>query len=173
MDQPYLGEIAIVAFDFTPRGFVGCNGQLMPIAQNQALFALLGTTYGGNGVQTFGLPDFRGRLPVGAGQGPGLQNYVLGEKSGEEIHTLISSEMPQHNHLPLAYSGAGNAALANNTLWSAANNADLIYSNAAGNSNMINGSIGVSGSNQPHENRMPILTLNFIIATVGIFPTRN
>jgi microcystin-dependent protein len=171
----FIGEISLVAFTFAPRGWAFCDGQLLPIAQNTALFALLGTTYGGNGQTTFALPDLRGRVPLhaGGGTGPGLSTYNLGESAGVENVTLLAGQMPAHNHLM-------NASSANGTSDSPANgimgkNASGVpqYGTGAPNATMAAGAIGAAGSNQPHENRPPYLGLNFVICLEGIFPSRN
>jgi microcystin-dependent protein len=166
MSEPFIGQIILVGFNFAPRGWAFCQGQLLSIAQNTALFSLLGTTYGGNGQTTFALPDLRGRVPIGFGQGPGLQNYVLGQTGGQETHTLISNEMPSHNH------GLG------------ANSNDAVDSNPVNNfpaaqgayANTANGQMSptqLTGGSQPHNNLQPYLVLNYCIALVGIFPSRN
>jgi microcystin-dependent protein len=169
MSQQFLGQIQQFGFIFAPRGWAFCNGQLMSIAQNTALFSLLGTMYGGDGVTTFAVPDMRGRIPLHFGQGPGLSNYTQGEASGTESITLLSTQMPVHNHLINASSGAklNNVPAANNL-----GGAD-IYTNATLDSVMEVPTIGPTGSNQPHENRQPILVINWCIAVEGIYPSRN
>lgn len=156
--EPFLGEILIVAFNFAPRGWASCNGQLLAINQNQALFSVLGTTYGGNGTTTFALPDFRGRSPIHWGD-----STTLGEKSGEENHTLILSEIPQHGHvlsLPMSQiRGAGTQVVG------------LQKVGVTGSSDTI--TVAPSGSSQPHNNMPPYLVLNFIIALQGIYPSRS
>ena len=117
MSDPFIAEIKLVAFNYAPRGWALCNGQLLPINQNQALFSLLGTTYGGNGTTTFALPDFRGRVPLHWGSGPGLPPVNLGERAGEEAHTLIQSELPAHNHLPAGDSGSATAGSPSGKAW--------------------------------------------------------
>ncbi|NOT62859.1 MAG: phage tail protein [Acidobacteria bacterium] len=170
MAEPFIGQIITVGFNFAPRGYALCNGQIMSIAQNSALFSLLGTMYGGDGIQTFGLPDLRGRVALHFGQGPGLSNYTQGERAGEENHTLIVGEIPAHNHLV-------NANTANGTIKSPANNylaqdSSSPYLNTA-NTTMNPGVIAPTGGNQPHNNRQPYLVINFCIALEGIFPSRN
>lgn len=167
MAEPFLSEIRIFSFSFPPKGWAFCNGQLLPINQNQALFSLLGTTYGGNGQTTFALPDLRGRLPVHT-----AGNFVLGQKAGAAVHTLTTSEMPQHKHLVNASSADGALATPINNFWGSnserpygADTANLTAMNAAGTAN--------TGGSQPHENRMPYLALNFCIALQGLFPSRN
>jgi microcystin-dependent protein len=167
MGTPFLGEIRIISWNFPPKGWAFCSGQLLPINQNQALFSILGTTYGGNGQTTFGLPDFRGRTPIHPGSG-----FVLGERAGEEFHTLIQSEMPAHNH-PAQASGA-NANSANPVNDYLAAVPSFLYRPSASNpTNLHPASITNVGGSQPHENRQPTLVLNFIIALVGVFPSRN
>lgn len=174
MSEPFLGEIRMVGFTFAPRGWAFCNGQLLPINQNQALFALLGTTYGGNGQTTFALPDLRSRVPVHAGQGPGLSLYVLGEQTGTESVTLVSGNLPQHNHVVNAVASGGNLATPANGLPAIeSTGTSLNYSTAAAGVIMNPAMIGFTGSNQPHNNLQPLLVVNFIIALSGIFPSRN
>ena len=164
MGTAYLGEIRIFSFGFAPKGWAQCNGQLLPINQYQALFAILGTTYGGNGIQTFGLPNMQGRLPVHPGNG-----IVLGEASGEAAHTLLISEIPQHNHLAYASNAAPSAGSLAGNLWAAGNAAF----NATPNTSMSPACLANTGGNQAHENRSPYLTLNVCIAMTGIFPSQN
>ena len=181
MAQPYLSMIEAFGFNFAPRGWAFCAGQSLAIAQNQALFALLGTTFGGNGTTTFNLPDLRGRLALGFGQGSGLSPYALGAAGGEEAHQLVASEVPPHAHtlnavnngqangtnIPSAsvMMGSGYGMEANNPV-------ENIYSNATPSIAMAAGAVGVTGGT-PHENRMPFLTINYCIALQGIFPSRN
>ena len=168
MASPFLGEILLVPYNFAPRGYAFCNGQILSIAQNTALFALLGTTYGGNGVQTFALPDLRGRVPVSSGQGPGLQPYSLGEIGGFEAVTLLSTQMPAHNHsVGCLADDADQGSPQNHFPANAAS-----YS-ATGGQTMNPAMIGVAGGNQPHENRPPYLVINYVIALQGIFPSRS
>jgi microcystin-dependent protein len=167
VSTPFLAEIKIVSFNFPPKGWALCNGQLLPINQNQALFSLLGTTYGGNGQTTFGLPDFRGRAPVHVGSG-----LVQGQSGGEEFHTLVQSEMPAHNH-PVA---ASNRADANNTNIPTNNFPATDPVNAYRstlNTTLAPMTVSNVGGSQAHENRQPFLVLNFCIALQGIFPSRN
>ena len=176
MSDPFLGEIRLVGFTFAPQGWALCDGQLLSIAQNTALFSLLGTTYGGNGQTTFALPDLRGRVPIHPGQGPGLSNYVLGEQSGSENVTLNTSQLPGHNH-PLASSNQQGSssdpsgffpAVLNEPTGSIAVNGYL----ASSNSTLNPAAIGVTGGNQPHSNIQPFLCVNFIICLQGIYPSR-
>ena len=165
MSEPFLGEIKIVSFGFAPRGWALCNGQLLPINTNQALFSLLGTTYGGDGRVNFALPDLRGRIPIHMGNG-----QVLGERAGEENHTLIISEMAAHAHPVSASSADPTQGLPTGNMW--ANGAGA-YSSATSTTSMNPASISNAGGSQPHTNMQPYLVLNFIIALVGIFPSQN
>jgi microcystin-dependent protein len=153
----------VAAFNFPPRGFAACNGQLLPINQWQALFSLFGTTFGGDGRTTFGVPNLQGRSSLGFGG-----QYTMGERAGEEQHTLLSTEMPQHNHIWKATSAAGNNAEPANL----ALGAFAMYSPSS-NSTMIPAELSNTGGSQPHENRSPFLVLNFCVCLSGIFPSRN
>lgn len=170
--EPFLGEIRFVAFNFAPVGWHSCDGSLIPISQNTALFALLGTTYGGNGQTTFALPDLRGRVPVGFGQGTGLTNRDLGQTGGAEQVTLTVDQMPAHSHTPNASSAPADSTSPTGNLLAVPKKA--IYSTATNASAIMNpAAIGSAGSGQPHENMPPFLGLNCIIALQGIFPARN
>jgi microcystin-dependent protein len=164
MTEPFLSEIKIVSFSFAPKGWAMCNGQLLPINQNQALFSLLGTTYGGDGRVNFALPDLRGRVPIHFG------SHTLGERSGEENHTLTSSEMPAHTHTFSASNAAPNQGLPTGNMWASNSGA---YSSAPPDATMNPASITNVGGGQPHTNIQPFLVLNFIIALQGIFPSQN
>lgn len=168
MSDPYLGEIKISAFPFAPRGWAFCNGQTLPISQNQALFSLLGTTYGGDGVTTFVLPDLQGRVAIGSGSHNG-NNYELGSTGGEFEHTLTAAEMPMHTH-PATVSGAPNTT-SPTAAW-LAQPGKATFAPAA---DTTMAPIGVTpvGGNQPHDNTAPYLAVSFIIALAGIFPTQN
>jgi microcystin-dependent protein len=171
MSDPFLGEIRMFGGNFAPLGWALCNGQLLPISQNSALFSLLGTTFGGNGQTTFGLPDLRGRVPVHAGQGPGLSSYNPGENGGVENVTLITTQMPAHNHtLNATNNDADNSHPQNNILAGASAS---IYTASAPTGPMSQQAIGLSGGGQPHQNLQPFLCINFIIALQGIYPSRN
>ncbi len=177
MPDPFLGQIEAFAFNFPPKGWAFCAGQIMPINQNQALFSLLGTTYGGNGTTTFALPDLRGRLANGSGQGPGLQPYNLGQAGGEEAHTLTTTETPSHTHTVSAVNngttGGTNIPGSGVTLGSGYGSTGAavnIYSSDAPTVAMT--PVGPAGG-QPHENRMPFLALNYCIALQGVFPSRD
>ena len=165
MSEPFLGEIKIISWNFPPKGWAFCNGQLLPINQNQALFSILGTTYGGDGRVTFGLPNLQGRTPVHVGNG-----ISLGELGGETSHTINISEMPAHNHVPVASSNNASLPSPVGNFWAPAG--QVIYS-ANPNAAMDPGDILPTGGSQPHENMSPYLVLNFIIALQGIFPSIN
>lgn len=165
MGTPYIGEIRMVGFAFAPVGWAFCDGRLMSIADNDALFNLIGTTYGGDGQSTFALPDLRGRVPLHMGPG-----FTQGQRAGEEGHTLTISEMPGHVHVALGDPNPANAGTPVGNTWGAQDSSP--YSNAV-NVSMAPSAIGASGSSQPHPNLSPFLTLNLCIALVGIFPSRN
>ena len=166
MSQPFMGEIKIISWNFPPKGWAFCNGQLLPINQNQALFSILGTTYGGDGRVNFALPDFRGRVPIYQGQG-----FTEGQAGGQEFHTLIMGEMPAHNHFLQANSSAANKAIPTNNFL--ANVSTKVYGPVANLTTLNPSSVTNTGGSQPHENRQPFLVLNFIIALQGVFPSRN
>jgi microcystin-dependent protein len=165
MGTPYMSEIRIFSFNFAPKGWALCNGQLLPINQNQALFSLLGTTYGGNGQTNFALPNLQGRAPVHMG------SLIEGQTGGEENHTLIQSELPAHTHVPSGNSGTPNAGLPTNNTWAA--NAANPYSSSSPDTTMNPAAIAAAGGSQPHNNLQPYLVLNFCIALQGVFPSRN
>jgi microcystin-dependent protein len=169
MGTPYLGEIKIISWNYAPKGWAFCNGQLLAIAQNQALFSILGTTYGGDGRTTFGLPDFRGRAPIHTG---GSVGAVLGQAAGEEFHTVVPSEMPAHNHFVSASSANANSGDPAGNLLAAV--PSYLYRGSPSNATTLNpASVSTGGGSQPHENRQPFLVLNFVIALTGVFPSRN
>ena len=171
--EPFLGEIRFVAFNFAPRGWAKCDGQLLPINQNQALFSILGTTYGGDGRTTFALPDMRGRTPVHEGNGPGLSNYILGEKRGEESVSLNTSQMANHTHSLNASSlSARTDEAADNSLARTRSNLKA-YDDSVPNVKLSNDSVGAVGSNIPVNYMQPSTVLNCTIALVGSFPSRN
>lgn len=169
MSEPFLGQISIFGFNFPPRGWATCSGQILPIAQNTALFSLLGTTYGGNGQTTFALPDLRGRVPVSFGQGPGLSNVQLGQQAGSETVTLTSGQLAQHNHGIVASNAAATGSRPGGNFLSAGGS----FTNTSDGTTMNPGMDQVAGGGQPHENRQPYLGLNVCIALEGIFPSRN
>jgi microcystin-dependent protein len=169
MASSYIAEIILFAGNFAPRNWAFCNGQILSIAQNTALFSLLGTTYGGNGQTTFALPDLRSRVPIHPGQGPGLSSYSLGQVGGVETVTLLSTQIPAHNHSLLGSNAEPTDSLPGNLLLGSS----AIYTNGAGGVALNPQSIGLTGGNQPHTNVQPYLALNFIICLFGIFPSRN
>lgn len=183
MSQPFIAEIRIFAGNFNPRGWAFCDGQLLPISQNTALFSLIGTTYGGNGQTTFGLPDLRGRVPMHMGQGPGLSNHVQGEKSGTESVTVLPANLPPHTHAFSAtagmpcFNGPGSSDSPAGGI-PAGSATDENYAPAASaNGQMapvsIAGTTAAAGGGQPISVVQPYLVLNFVIALQGIFPSRN
>ena len=172
MAEPFLGQISMFAFNFPPKGWAFCNGQTLPIAQNQALFAILGTTYGGNGQTTFQLPNLQSRTPLGVGQGLGLSSYVLGQVGGAESHALTVNELPLHNHFLQASGAAAAGTPAANSEFTAQANVQM-YRSGNATTPLNPTSIVPAGGNQPHFNVQPCLTVVFCIALVGIFPSRN
>ncbi|MCJ7933600.1 MAG: tail fiber protein [Chryseobacterium sp.] len=172
--DPFLGQIAFVPYNFAPKNWAECNGQLLPIATNQALFALLGTTYGGNGTTNFALPDMRGRVLVHNGQAPGGgTTYTMGQVGGAESVTLTVTQMPAHTHTINAVTAEGNQNLPTNSLPADTKILDKEYSDAAANTTMKSTMVNPAGGTQPHENRPPFITLKCIISLTGIFPTQN
>ena len=170
--NPFLGEIELVAFNFAPVGWAFCDGQILPISQNTALFSLLGTTYGGDGITTFALPNLQGRVPIHMGQGPGLTSHIIGEVGGEEAHTLISQEMPSHTHALAANSGVGSSDDPSGAL-PAKNAAGIPQYSSGSSTTMSPQAVGSAGGGEPHYNMQPYLTLNYIIALAGIYPARS
>ncbi len=174
MSEPFIGEIRMVGFNFAPRGWALCDGQLLSIAQNNALFALLGTQFGGDGRTTFGLPDLRGRAAMHAGSGPGLSLRRIGDKFGQESVTLVASQMPAHTHAAAASSGSGNANSPIGRIWSKdAGVQSATYTGNAPDGTMAANAITNAGGGQGHDNMPPVLVVNFVIALVGLFPSRN
>jgi len=176
MSQPYVGEIRMFGFGRTPNGWQACDGTLLPIAEYEVLYTLLGTTYGGDGQSTFGVPDLRGRLPIHQGTGPGLSNYVIGQKSGTESVTLISQQMPAHTHAAVATTGAATALTPGIALLPGAVSGDNFYASDVTGATavpMSAQSTGLAGGSQPHENCMPTLTVQYCIAWAGIFPSQG
>lgn len=165
MSEPFLGEIKLISFNFPPRGWAFCNGQLLPISQNQALFSLLGTTYGGDGRTTFALPNLQGRTPIHEGN-----SHVLGEEGGQTTCTLLSNQMPAHIHLLQASLSSGNNEQPEGCLLAAIS----IYQRPDGNATTMSAAaLSFRGGGQPHPNMQPFLALNFVIALQGIYPSRN
>lgn len=175
MSDPFIGEIRIVPFNFAPQGWADCNGQMLAINQNQALFSLLGTNYGGNGTTTFGLPDLRGRFPMHEGTGPGLSWHTLGERAGTETHTLLPTQMPAHNHTAalLASGGEGDRSDPSGAYPARAEEPLQPYAGSTSTSMGAGGvQVGLAGNSQPVSHMPPYLCLRFIIALQGIFPSR-
>jgi microcystin-dependent protein len=167
MAEPFLAELRLFSFNFAPKGWALCNGQLLPINQNQALFSLLGTTYGGDGRTSFALPDLRGRVPQHFGAG-----FTLGQKLGEELHTLTTAEMPMHFHFANASTNAGSTNIpGGNVLGNSAPN--NLYGPVQNLGVMAAGTVTNTGGSQAHENRQPYLVLSYCIALQGIFPSQN
>ncbi|MBZ5555374.1 MAG: tail fiber protein [Acidobacteriia bacterium] len=166
MSQPFIGEIRMFAGNFAPAGWALCDGSLIPISENETLFVLIGTTYGGDGQETFALPDLRGRIPIH--QGPG---FILGQFGGVEGVTLTVNQIPAHSHFPQAQSGAGQASNPSNRVW--ASSSLNQFSASPPSASMDPGALSLTGGSQPHENMMPFLTVNFIIALFGIFPSQT
>jgi microcystin-dependent protein len=164
VSQPFIAQIMIVSFNFAPKGWALCNGQLLPINQNQALFSLLGTTYGGDGRVNFGLPNLQGKIPNGMGG-----SYVLGQTAGETNVTLTISQMPAHNHVWGASKTAASGGVASGTVLASAN----MYTPSPLDSAMLPSAVSTVGGSQPHTNMMPYLVLNYCIALQGIFPSQN
>lgn len=171
--NPYLGEIRIFAFNFAPKGWAMCNGQLLAISSNPALFSLIGTYYGGNGSTTFALPNLQSRFPLHQGQGQGLSPYNIGQQGGVENVTLTSQQMPQHNHTANVVSGPQATAPRPANAYPGNATSGSLYSTQTPDSTFNNNFVSFSGSSQPHSNIQPYLTLTFCMATQGVFPPRN
>jgi microcystin-dependent protein len=177
MSDPFVAEIRIFGFNFAPRGWAMCNGQILSISQNTALFSLLGTTYGGDGKSTFALPNLQGAAPLDAGQGPGLSLYDLGQSGGESTVTLLTSEIPAHQHTVSAVASGGDQSSPQNAVWAQAGTgrqgANIYTQNTASNVALNPQALAPAGNGQPHINMSPYLTLNFCIALQGIYPPRS
>jgi microcystin-dependent protein len=176
MSDQYLGEIRMVGFNFPPKGWALCNGQLLPLSQNTALFSLLGTNYGGDGKTNFGLPNLQASAPMGYGNGAGLSPRYWGETGGEFAVALLQTQLPMHNHGVACISGAGSANSPANNVWASAAGGRVpppVYAAAATNVSMNPGAVQLSGSNIPHNNMPPYLAVYFVIALQGIFPQRS
>jgi microcystin-dependent protein len=173
MSDPFVAEIRIFPFNFAPKSWALCNGQLLPISQNTALFSLLGTTYGGDGKSTFALPDLQGSAPMQQGQGPGLSQRSLGEQSGEQTVTLLVTEMPAHTHNVNAGATPNQLTPVNNVWASGQKGFGSFYVPPPANAPMNVSATSITGGSLPHNNMMPYLTLNFCICLLGIFPPRT
>jgi microcystin-dependent protein len=171
MSDPFVGEIRMFAGNFPPTGWAFCNGQLLPISQNTALFSLLGTTYGGDGKSNFALPNLQGNMPMGAGNGPGLTPRSLGETGGETTHTLLQTEMPQHNHAVQAAAAPDSGQPSPTAMLAQSNGA--IYHGPTNPAAMAASAVQANGAGWAHNNQPPVLALSFIIAMQGIFPPRS
>ena len=168
----FLGQILMVSFGFAPKGWALCNGQILSIEQNTALFSLLGTTFGGDGVSTFALPDLRGRVPIHQGTDPATGTpYTLGQTGGEEQVTLTISQIPAHSHSLAAESAFGTSNNPSGNIWAAQSRLD-VYSSSSPDVAMSSNSISTAGGSLPHDNHSPYLTINYIIALVGVYPSR-
>jgi microcystin-dependent protein len=169
---PYIGEIMLISWNFPPKGWTFCNGQLLPINQNQALFSLLGTTYGGNGQTTFALPNLQGCVAIHQGQGPGLSPRARGERAGEVSHTLLLTGLAAHTHVARASSADGTAANPKPNVVPARNAGQIPQWAPNADTTLGTNAIGPAGGSQPHENQQPYLVLNYVIALQGTFPTQ-
>lgn len=169
MAQPYVGEIRMFGGNFAPAGWMFCNGQLLPISENETLFQLIGTTYGGDGQSTFALPNLQSRTPIHMGQGPGLSNYILAQTGGVENVTLTTQQLPAHSHAFMASSVADSASPTNAYL-AQSSQATMFFADPPSQNMKVN-AIGNAGGNQPHENMQPFLCVSFIISMFGIFPS--
>jgi microcystin-dependent protein len=177
MSTPYIGEIRMFAFGTrgAPNNWQACDGSLLPISEYDALFALIGTTYGGDGQTTFAVPDLRGRVPIHQGQGPGLSNYIIGQRAGTETVTVLPTQMPAHTHTLVVTSSAGGGVTPGNTVLPGSVSGDTFYASDITGATalpMSAQSTSLAGGSQPHENCMPTLTVQYCIATFGIFPSQ-
>jgi microcystin-dependent protein len=179
MSNPYIGEIRMFGGSFAPLNWAMCSGQPQAISQNTTLYTLIGTTYGGDGVNTFNLPDLRGRLPLHQGQGPGLSTYVIGQAAGAENVTITQSTMGQHNHTAVATANAATGVLPTNSLLGSVplgSGNDVLYVSPTASPNLVSlvpQTVGQTGSSNPHNNMAPFLCLTFIIALFGVYPSQN
>jgi len=180
MSQPFVAEISIFAFNFAPQGWALCQGQLLPISQNTALFSLLGTSFGGDGKSTFALPNFQDQAGVSTGQGPGTSAYVVGQTAGAPTVTLLQTELPAHNHSFNCTTSTGTTVTSNGNQLATGQAGDIVtgitnaamYVPAAVTTTFVGNEITITGSSSPHNNMQPFLTLNFCIAMQGVFPAR-
>lgn len=173
MSDPFIGEIRMFGGSFAPAGWALCQGQLMPISENEPLFNLIGTTYGGDGQETFALPDLQGRIPIHQGQGPGIsQNYIIGEKAGVESVTLTTQQIPIHSHSVLASTDPATSTLASGNITAATNQLE-VYTENSPTKTFAPNTLSPTGGSQPHDNMMPFLVITFIISLFGIFPSQT
>lgn len=173
MSQPFIGEIRIFAGNFAPAGWAFCDGSLQAISENDALFNLIGTTYGGDGQVTFALPNLACRIPVHQGQGPGLQSYIIGQLGGQESVTLNTQQIPIHNHAFLAAGGTGHVSQPEGALLAAHRDDKAFLASTATTGTLAGASVANAGGSQPHENMPPFLAICFIISLFGIFPSQT
>lgn len=171
--SPFVAEISAFAFNFAPKGWAQCDGQLLPISQNTALFSLLGTFYGGDGKSTFALPDLQGAVPIHQGQSPGTSNYFLGQEGGSESVTLLQSEMPAHSHALQTFNDVGEDRIPSATEAIARSTGGLLFAAPGALVSFAPQALTPAGGDLPHNNMQPYLTLNFCIAMQGIYPARN
>jgi microcystin-dependent protein len=169
--QPYVGEIRIFAGNFAPTGWMFCDGSLLSISENETLFQLIGTTYGGDGQSTFALPDLRSRIPIHQGNGTQGNTYIIGQTGGQEEVTLTLNQLPAHRHVPAAQTGRGNSNKPGNAVW--ASSILKQYSETPSGSMLADNIVSYTGGNQAHSNIMPFLGINFIISLFGIFPSQT
>src|SRR5882672_5306637 len=167
MSQPYVGEIRMFGGNFAPAGWAMCNGQLMPISENETLFNLIGTTYGGDGQETFALPNLQSRVPIHVGPG-----FALGQSGGTESVTLTTNQIPAHSHVPQAFATSGNQNSPANGVWALSSSGSL-YGDTAPSVTMAAAALGSSGGSQPHDNMIPFLAVNFILSLFGVFPSQT
>jgi microcystin-dependent protein len=176
MSQPYVGEVRMFPYNFAPLGWLDCDGSLQSIAEYDVLYNLIGTTYGGDGVNTFALPDLSGRIPVQQGTGTGLGTYALGQKAGTETVTLAAAQLPAHSHAFNAVDSAASAATPANTLQLGSVSGDTIYTASTtgiASGTLAPAAVGSAGGNQPHDNTMPTLTVRYCISVFGIYPSQG
>jgi microcystin-dependent protein len=173
MGQPFIGEIRMFAGSFAPAGWAFCDGQLLPISENDALFTLIGTIYGGDGQETFALPNLQSRLPLHQGTGPSGTSYIIGEASGAEEVTLTVQQIPVHSHAPLASSSPGNSGTPANSVWAKPAAVTMYQAGVVPDASMSVQAVLPAGGSQPHENMMPFLVVSFIISLFGLFPRRT
>jgi microcystin-dependent protein len=174
MSQPFVGEIRMFAGNFAINGWAFCNGALVGISQNDILFNVLGTTYGGDGVSTFALPDLQGRIPVHQGQGAGLSNYVIGQKGGSETVTLLGNQLPGHPHPALGSATGGAQPNPGNNTWGNSGITNNSFGpGTSANATMNSGSTSMTGGNQPHDNLLPFQVISFIISLYGVYPSQT